>query len=74
MLLFLLGLGMPILCQDYSEFSGTGEAFVSASVLPAVNHSGAVLIWGEPEHRWFAIHSGPCLIEEEVEVWEGDDP
>lgn len=69
MLLFLLGLGRPILCQDCSKLSGTGEAFISASVLPAANHRGAVLIWGEPEHRWFA-----CLIEEEVEVWEGDDP
>lgn len=61
MLLFLLGRGMPILCQDCSKFSGTGEAFVSASVLPAVHHSGTLLIWGEPEHRWFAVHNGPVL-------------
>lgn len=28
MLSFLLGLGMPVLCQDGSKFSETGEAFV----------------------------------------------
>lgn len=61
MLLFLLGLGMPILCQDCSKFSRTGEAFISASVHPAVNHSGTLLICGEPEHRWFGIHNGPVL-------------
>lgn len=61
MLLFLVGLGLPILCQDCSKFSRTGEAFVSASVLPAGNHSGTLLIWGELEHRWFAIHNGPVL-------------
>lgn len=61
MLSFLLGLGMPVLCQDCSKFSETGEAFVSASVLPAVIYRGTLLICGELEHTCFGIHNGPVL-------------
>lgn len=71
--LFLLEPAMPVWCQDYSKFGETGEAFVSACVLPAVISSGTLLICGELEHRWFGIHNG-CLREEEVEVREGGDP
>lgn len=61
MLLFRLEPGMPVRCQDCSKFSETGDASVSASVLPAVISSGILLICGALEHRWFDIHNGSVL-------------